>query len=150
MTEHFNKLSPEVQELLVKLAEESLEVGQAVTKILTHGIRNNPYTGKLNRENLESELTDVFVFVDLLEKVGVLSMERIMAGKTRKLERLGRPDILHHCTVVPKVNCHNCGTHTRVHINDADGNSVCKDKEACLKDLIKKNLTDKESEWENG
>lgn len=145
MAELFNKLSPEVHELLVKLNEECAEVCQAVSKILLHGIRNNPYTGKLNRENLEAELTDVLVFIDLLERAGVLSMERIVAGKPRKLERLGRPDILHHSTLVTKVNCTTCGMHTRVHISDTNGNSICKDRDACLEDLLKRLSDEKEN-----
>lgn len=103
---HFNKLSPEVAELLAILAEECGEVVQRIGKILRHGVRVNPYSdsdqrsGKLNTSYLEEELTDVYALVELLSELGLISEFSIREGILAKRDRLARPGILHHSTLL--------------------------------------------------
>ena len=106
MGDHFNGLSPEAAELLAVLSEECGEVAQRIGKILRHGIRVNPFSdsdrqsGKLNTHYLEDELTDVFTLVGLLDELGVIDEGRVWAGIPAKRERLARPGILHHSTLL--------------------------------------------------
>lgn len=130
---HFNGLDPEIAELFAILAEECGEVTQRVGKILRHGVRPNPYTGVLNRQSLEGELTDLVVVVDLLEALGVLSWERINAGKAAKLERLRRPDIMHHSTLFTTSACARCGSTENVQIDGpTPGTAVCQALDRCF------------------
>jgi len=111
MERHFNKLDPEAAELLAVLAEECGEVVQRVGKILRHGIDSvSPYSGIANRESLEDELTDVMAVVDLLSRLKVLDWVRINDQMAEKFERLARPGMLHHTTLLkprPCVRCHS-------------------------------------------
>ena len=112
--EHFNKLSPEVAELLAILAEECAEVVQMVGKVLRHGIRENPYTGILNRIPLEEELTDVMAVVDLLCRAKVLDWSRINDQLPAKFAKLSRPGILHHSTLLEPRPCCLCESTTQL------------------------------------
>lgn len=134
MPDMFNKLDPEVAELIFKLIEEQAEVIQILTKILTHGVRENPYTGVMNTEELHRELTDVETFMQLLEEVGLIDRQKIRDGVRNKRLRLSRPGILHHSTRLPPVHCQSCGTCTRILIEGPNGEVLCKDVVACVGD----------------
>lgn len=102
----FNGLSHETAELFAVLAEECGEVVQRVGKLLRHGIRVNPYSdsdltlNKTNAHYLEEELTDIFTIVDMLGELGVVSVLRIREGIPAKRERLSRPGIMHHSSIL--------------------------------------------------
>ena len=130
--EHFNKLSPEVAELLAVLAEECGEVVQRVGKILRHGIDNaNPYNGVMNRASLEDELTDIMTVVDLLSRLGILNWERINDAIPAKLERLGRPGIMHHSSLLKAKPCRKCWSTTDWQ-KGPPSDPLCLDEGACL------------------
>lgn len=146
MLEHFNGLSPEVAELLAILAEECGEVTQCVGKILRHGIRSNPYVtdwrdrGKLNTAFLEDELADLFTIVALLERLGVIDDERIQSLIEPKLEKLRRPDILHHSTLLHPKPCFRCGSTSRIQRGFGDDGLVeCALEPPCLVDEQRRN-----------
>lgn len=133
---HFNELSPEVAELLSILAEECGEVVQRIGKILRHGIQStNPYKGTPNNVTLESELTDIFAVVGLLDRLAVISEERIRGGIPRKLARLRRPGILHHSSMLVPDPCIGCGSIERYQrgANEAETWPLCIDTEACAR-----------------
>ncbi len=136
---HFNGLSPEIAELMALLAEECGEVTQRVGKILRHGMRVNPYdlNGATNGSKLEDELTDVFAIASLLSLVGVISYQRLLDGIGPKFERLRRPDILHHSSLLRPIPCSLCGSITRIQTDlniEAYGNAAvrCVDSSACM------------------
>lgn len=133
MSEHFNGLTPEVAELMAVLAEECGEVTQRIGKILRHGLRSvNPYTNVDNVTSLEGELTDIFTLVDILDKMKILSKERITAGILAKMERLSRPGMLHHCRMLAaKTKCVNCGSDKRMQREGTDGKLTCIDLRTC-------------------
>ncbi len=130
--QHFNKLDNETVELLTILAEESAEIGQAVSKILRHGIRINPYNGILNRAALESEICDLLAVVQLLESKGILSMDRISAGIDAKRMRLAMPEILHHSTLLQPTPCLWCeDTKFIQKTHEIYNKPVCVDERKC-------------------
>jgi NTP pyrophosphatase (non-canonical NTP hydrolase) len=132
--EHFNKLSPEIQELLAVLAEECGEVVQRVGKILRHGLRDNPYNGLSNAAQLESELTDVYTLMHLLSTHGVINLERLKQNVSGKMGRLGRPGMLHHSTVITTSPCAICGSTERRQVDGPggpNGRGVCADPRVC-------------------
>jgi NTP pyrophosphatase (non-canonical NTP hydrolase) len=80
-------------ERLVILAEESAEVGQAVSKILRFGPNGKHPTyqqGITNREALEKEIGDVLGMVYLLTSRGYLSAAKIQKAKRAKLKRVAK------------------------------------------------------------
>lgn len=125
---HFNKLTPEVQEVLAILAEECGEVVQRIGKILRHGLRPNPYSGVQNAQTLQAELTDVYTLTWMLHCLGIVDLNYITGqGLTEKLERLGRPGMMHHTTLISTTPCKRCGS--RVNFQSWDG--TCRDPNLC-------------------
>lgn len=113
--EHYNGLSPEAAELLAVLAEECGEVVQRVGKILRHGVGSvSPYSGLANKSSLEDELTDVLAITDLLSRLDVIDWQRINDSLVGKFERLSRPGMLHHTTLLETSPCVLCGGTTDV------------------------------------
>lgn len=132
--DHFNRLDPEVAELLAILAEECGEVTQRVGKVLRHGIDNHsPYNGDSNRSSLEDELTDVLTLVELLSRAGVIDRDRIHGSIPGKLERLGRPGILHHSSMLAPTPCVKCGGVDRTQVGPPLW-PRCLDRDACQAD----------------
>lgn len=70
-------LPPEVQEMLTILAEECGEVVQRVTKILRFGMRSNPWNGKDNVQQLETELGDIMAVIAALHALRVIDNDRV-------------------------------------------------------------------------
>lgn len=72
MTQHFNKLTPAEAERLAKLAEECLEVGVEICKILRHGYDSyHPAEpGRSNRQRLQDEVLDVLATVSMMIQAG--------------------------------------------------------------------------------
>lgn len=109
--EHYNKLDPEIAELLAVLAEECGEVVQRVGKVLRHGVQSvSPYSGLANKASLEDELTDVLAVADLLSRLGVIDWQRINDSLAGKFERLSRPGMLHYSTLLSPSPCVLCGS----------------------------------------
>ena len=130
--QHYNGLSPEVAELLAVLAEECGEVVQRVGKILRHGIGSvSPYSGLANKTSLEDEITDVLAVADLLSRLDVLDWQRINDSMPGKFERLGRPGMLHHSSLLSPVPCVLCGS-TRDMQKGSPGAGRCLDERECL------------------
>jgi len=76
-------------EIMSILQEECSEVIQAVSKINRFGIDNyKPGKPKTNREHLEEELGDLLAMVDLLEKDGIISKDKMENAKKAKFEKL--------------------------------------------------------------
>ncbi len=125
MADHFNKLSPQVAELLFILVEELGEVAQQAGKILRHGARENPYTGIENRVTLEAEITDLETVLDLLDEVGLIDRERIRDGIRAKRSRMSRPGIMHHSTPEPVQECGRCRSKFYIQVTDDAGEPVC-------------------------
>lgn len=131
MSAHHNGLDPEAAELLAVLAEECGEVVQRIGKVLRHGLESrNPYTGTCNRESLTDELTDVFTVTRLLHGLGVVHMGQIELGMPAKLERLARPGMLHHSTLLSPVPCVLCGSVTELQEGPV-GAGRCIDQRSC-------------------
>jgi NTP pyrophosphatase (non-canonical NTP hydrolase) len=132
---HFNGLTPEVAELLAILAEECGEVTQRVGKILRHGLRTNPYdsSGSTNAAKLEDELADLFTITAMLERLGILDGRRMEALVEPKLEKLRRPDILHHSSLLRPRPCSVCGSTTRIQYAPGEDQSIveCVDRDRC-------------------
>lgn len=137
---HFNGLSPREAELFACLAEECGEVMQRIGKILRHGIRVNPYkesdaeAGTLNTRYLEDELADLHTIEGMLGHLGVIDQNRIVSLIFPKLERLRRPDILHH-SFMPTMACARCGSTVRIQVDGPEGSSVCRDTAACASEM---------------
>ena len=106
MTQHFNKLPPKVQELLVMLGEEANEVGKAVSKALRHGL-DSMHPDKLphvtgnwedpppdNRRDIAKECGDLIGVLSRLIELGVLDGAIVDQARQTKMER-SRP-YLHH------------------------------------------------------
>jgi NTP pyrophosphatase (non-canonical NTP hydrolase) len=132
---HFNGLKPEVAELLAILAEECGEVTQCIGKILRHGLRTNPYdpNGMDNADKLETELADIESIVHLLTLLRVINNGRIVQRIEPKLERLRRPGILHHSSILRPRPCRVCGSTTRIQWAPGENQSIveCVDRKAC-------------------
>lgn len=104
MAEHFNKLSPATQELLVMLSEEADEIGLAVAKALRHGlnsmhpdIRPEDITESHipdNRYDIAKECGDLIGVMNRLVELGVLNNITIDHSAATKMER-AQP-YLHH------------------------------------------------------
>lgn len=135
---HFNRLSPEVAELLAILAEECGEVAQRVGKVLRHGLRVNPYEpdGATNAAKLEDELADIRAICGLLGRLGVIDLNRIGLLQAPKLEKLRRPDILHHSSLLKPRPCSNCGSTDRIQTGcGSEFIVICVDMVACNQDV---------------
>jgi len=132
---HFNGLKPEVAELLAILAEECGAVTQRVGKILRHGLRTNPYDpeGDTNVSKLEEELADIEAICSLLHRLDVLNTHRIVALIGPKLEKLRRPDILHHSSLLSPRPCCVCHSTGRIQYAPGEDQSIveCVDRDAC-------------------
>lgn len=141
---HFNGLSPEVAELLAILAEECGEVVQRIGKILRHGIRVNPYSpadlaaGTLNTAKLEDELADIETIMSLLDQLKVIDIDRIVALVGPKIERLSRPGILHHSSLLSPTACHGCGSTEHIQKEFNNGDVLCVDRAGCVERQGKK------------
>ena len=85
-------LPDDVREILTILAEECGEVVQRCTKILRFGLTVNPWNGKHNREQLESELGDVAAMLRMLSAMGVISSREVAVAACKKLAAMRRPD----------------------------------------------------------
>lgn len=130
--EHYNRLEPEVAELLAVLAEECGEVVQRVGKILRHGVQSvSPYSGVSNKSSLEDELTDILAAVDLLSRLGVIDWMRINDSLPGKFERLSRPGMLHHSTLLSPLPCALCGSAVDLQ-KGPSGMGRCLDEQRCL------------------
>src|ERR1700681_3845803 len=115
------------------LAEECGEVVQRVGKVLRHGLGSvNPYNGVMNRESLEDELTDIMAVVDLLCRLDVLDWHRINDAMPPKFNRLARPGILHHTSLLKPHPCGICGSITFLQ-KGPPTSPRCLDEAACLK-----------------
>jgi len=80
---------PTDQEILDILAEECAEVIHIISKIRRFGLNDcHPVTGKINRERLEEELSDLSAMINWSRKRGIhdfiLSPEKF----TAKVERV--------------------------------------------------------------
>lgn len=62
------------QFLLLKLAEESCEIGQACSKAMQFGL-DESFQGYTNRERLHKEVSDLFTVVNMLNSVCGLGLE---------------------------------------------------------------------------
>jgi NTP pyrophosphatase (non-canonical NTP hydrolase) len=130
--EHYNRLSPEVAELLAVLAEECGEVVQRVGKILRHGVKSvSPYSGVSNKTSLEDELTDILAAVDLLSRLDVIDWQRISDSLVGKFERLSRPGMLHHTTLLSPCPCVLCGSVKDLQ-KGPTGLGRCLDEQQCM------------------
>lgn len=131
-TSHFNGLDPQVAELLAILAEECGEVVQRVGKILRHGLRNvSPYSGVANKTSLEDELTDILAVTDLLSRLDVIDWQRINDSLAGKFERLARPGMLHHTTLLTTSPCVLCGSTVDLQ-KGPPGAGRCLDERQCM------------------
>lgn len=93
-TEHFNELTEVETETLAILAEECCEVGQAVTKILRHGMASkHPFSGEGNYMNLAKEIGDVLGALKLMERLWPNIMKD---AKNRLSEKEFRAVYFHH------------------------------------------------------
>lgn len=79
------------EHLLVCLAEECAEVGQAVGKALRFGLTDNPPGGGLrNDEYIVRELHDVFAILELLTECGALDRGHYGTAIKEKKEKVER------------------------------------------------------------
>jgi len=130
--EHYNRLDPEVAELLAILAEECGEVVQRVGKILRHGVSSvSPYSGIDNKTSLEDEITDILAVADLLSRLGVIDWRRVNDSVAGKFERLARPGMLHHSTLLKPAPCALCGSVVDTQKGPV-GFGRCLDERACV------------------
>lgn len=96
--DHFNKLTPANQELLVKLAEEASEITKAVCKVLLHGLESTePGCALTNQEKLQNELGDLVFFLNLAMDYKLVSRKEIDKAAVRRSRRLNH--YLHHVEI---------------------------------------------------
>lgn len=78
-----------LEESLVLLTEECSEVIKEATKTLRFGL-DSTYTGKTNKENLETEIGDLIGVIHLIiveAKLGEDTIKKAVEKKFKKLEK---------------------------------------------------------------
>lgn len=82
------------EHLLVCLAEECAEVGQAVGKALRFGLADGyPGTDRTNAQDITSEVADLFAIVEMLVEYGAIQTswgEPRLSNKKKKVEEFLR------------------------------------------------------------
>lgn len=81
------KNTADLRDVLDKLQEEMAEVIQAAAKAKSYGLLDD-YSGKTNRQHLETELGDVLCIMNILVDNGVLDHHNIELACWEKAEKM--------------------------------------------------------------
>jgi NTP pyrophosphatase (non-canonical NTP hydrolase) len=81
-------VTPYQHEILDILKEEACEVALAASKITRFGIENHPGKDKPNNHHLGHEIGELLHMVRILEDLGIVRAEDILAGQMKKRANL--------------------------------------------------------------